>query len=302
MNNCPICNKTDYRIIGKPKINSICASLIKQNYEVVQCLNCSTYFISPLIEFSDEDWSLLYNNEYFSKQSKWLLKKRDKELKSRFDKASEFLTSKNSIRFLDIGTGEGKSLVEGISRNWDVTGIDIVDNRIDSAKIDAIKFVKAKFTEYNFPENHFDFIYLDSVLEHVLNPFEYMQKVKSILKPGGILYLGVPNEDSLFNDVRKIAFRILGLKNLSEKIKPFDSPYHVIGFNSKSLNYLFNSFNFEVKNIRNFGRKMEFLAFPFRSKGFWVNLFFLFPIEIFGNLIKKDIYYEAYLRKKEDNI
>ncbi|HAB52289.1 MAG TPA: hypothetical protein DCE80_08990, partial [Ignavibacteriales bacterium] len=60
--------------------------------------------------------------------------------------------------FLDIGAGEGKTLVEGLNRGWYVTGIDIVDNRINDAKEDGIKFIRAKFLEYEFPKNHFDFL------------------------------------------------------------------------------------------------------------------------------------------------
>jgi 2-polyprenyl-3-methyl-5-hydroxy-6-metoxy-1,4-benzoquinol methylase len=46
----------------------------------------------------------------------------------------------NNVKFLDIGTGEGKTLIAGLERNWDVTGIDIVDNRIPEAKTDKINF------------------------------------------------------------------------------------------------------------------------------------------------------------------
>ena len=52
-----------------------------------------------------------------------------------------------------------------------------------------------------------------------------------------MLYLGVPNEDSLFNDIRKIAYQISS-KNLTEKIKPFQSPYHINGFTEGSLKKL----------------------------------------------------------------
>ena len=297
--NCPICSNDNYTILGKPKTNSISVNFLSKEFRIVKCSNCSAYFVSPKIDFSDAQWAELYNSEYFSSQSNWLLKKRANELISRFDRAEKFLNSKHGITFLDVGCGEGKTLIEGTKRGWKVTGIDIVDNRIEEAKNAKIFFVKAKFLEHNFSDNYFDFIYLDSVLEHVLNPLEYLSKIEKILKPGGIIYIGVPNEDSLFNDVRRTIFKLIGRSEISEKIKPFDSPYHVIGFNLTSLNYLIKMLDLKIKFLRNFGRKFDFLSSPPNKKGFWISLFFLLPIEIIGYLIKRDVYFEAYLTKEK---
>jgi len=286
-------------ILGKPKTNPLSANFIKKDYKVVKCSACSTYYVFPKIEFTDEQWSSLYNSEYFSSQSEWLIKQRAKELKQRFDMAENYADNKNDIKFLDIGAGEGKTLLEGIRRGWDVTGIDIVDNRLKEAKAEKIKFISAKFLEYQFAENSFDFIYLDSVLEHVQEPVEYLTKIKRILKPGGIVYIGVPNEDSLFDDVRRVVFNLVGRREISVKIKPFDSPYHIVGFNFSSLNFLINKINLQVKYFRNIGRKFDFLSSPPNNKGFWISLFFLFPIEILGHFIKRDVYFEVYLKKEE---
>lgn len=294
---CPLCAKADYKIIGEPKTNSLSKEFVDKNYNVVQCNICEVYYVAPQISFNDEQWAELYSSEYFAMQSNWLLRKRELELAQRFKKALSFMPKKN-ITFLDVGAGEGKTLIEGANRGWDVTGIDIVDSRIDDAKTNDIKFITGKFLEYEFPENQFDFIYLDSVLEHVINPKEYLQKIKRILKVGGILYVAVPNEDCLFNDVRKIVFGLLGKKNISVKIKPFDSPYHIIGYNKKSLTYIFDKTNLKIKSMINSGRRFNFLSHKPTQKGFWINLIFLLPIEFIGKVINKDVYYEAYITKE----
>ncbi len=294
--NCPLCNSANYKIIGLPKTNEISKSFIDKDYYVVQCNNCDVYFVAPQITFSNNQWSNLYNNEYFSYQSSWLINKRSKELSDRFDKALINLPD-NNIKFLDIGAGEGKALIEALSRGWEVTGIDIVDNRIEKAKQKDVNFTIANFLEYELPENYFDFIYVDSVLEHVLNPKEYLIKIKQLLKPGGIVYVGVPNEDSLFNVVRKIVFILIGKKNISVKIKPFDAPYHVIGFNNKSLSYIFNKLNLKIVNMKNIGRKFDFLSHRPNQRGFWISLIFLLPIEFIGKILKRDVYYAVYLSK-----
>jgi ubiquinone/menaquinone biosynthesis C-methylase UbiE len=294
---CPICGSVDYLVSGKARTNSISEKFVTKDYKVVQCKNCSAYFVSPPIDFSDEQWSRLYNSDYFTEQSDWLLHRREQELMQRFTTLEKFISGRRSIKFLDIGTGEGKTLIEGTRRNWDVTGIDIVDNRISQAKDEKIRFIKGKFVNQDFPENNFDIIYMDSVLEHVLNPLEYMKKVHKILKPGGIVFIGVPNEDALFNDIRKIAFTLTN-KNVSEKIKPFDTPYHVIGFNEKSLNYLIRSLDFKLLQLENTGRKFDFLGSRIATRGFWIGLLFLLPVEFIRSITKRDMYYLLYLSKE----
>ncbi len=295
--NCPICDSPKYRLVGNPRTNEISKNFMDKDYKIVQCADCKIYYVYPEITFSNDQWTKLYNNEYFSLQSNWLIKKRAKELIQRFNDASKYFKN-NKVRFLDIGSGEGKALLEGLKREWDVTGIDIVDNRIGEAKAERIKFIKGNFLEYEFPGNYFDFIYLDSVLEHVLSPKEYLLKIKSILKTEGIVYIGVPNEDSLFNTIRKFAFYFIGKKNISVKLKPFESPYHIIGFNKKSLTQIFSAINLDVITMKDFGRKFDFLSYKINQRGFWIGLIFLLPIEFIGMILKRDVYYKVYAMKR----
>lgn len=295
---CPLCKSDRRKELGLPRTNQISAGFVNENFKVVQCNNCQLYYVSPKINFSENQWADLYHSEYFSNQSNWLVNKRKKELTKRFDTARNFLKTKNdTLKYLDVGAGEGKGLLEASERGWEATGIDIVDNRLENTKSPGIKFIKSNLLDLELQKDYFDFIYVDSVVEHVLNPFEYLSKIKSFLKTGGVIYVGVPNEDCLFNSIRKIIFRISGKKKESEKIKPFESPYHVIGFNDYSLDYFFNKLGIKVLKKRNFGRKFDFLSYPPSSKSFWINLFFLLPIEYMGLFLKKDIYFEAYLTK-----
>ena len=296
--NCPICKSDKRKEIGTPKTNKISSEFINKDYKIVQCLNCELYYASPPIDFSSSQWADLYNSEYFANQSNLLIKRRKGELSKRFDNAENLCLKKNKVfRYLDVGAGEGKGLLEALARGWEATGIDIVDNRIEEAKLKEIKFIKSDLIESDLQENYFDFIYVDSVVEHVLNPYEYLSKIKSLLKDGGVIYIGVPNEDCLFNSVRRLVFNFTGKKHESEKIKPFDSPYHVIGFNKSSLRSFFNDLGLRVLKFRNFGRKFEFLSYSPQDKSFWINLFFLLPIEYLGFILQKDIYFESYLTK-----
>ncbi|RJP70896.1 MAG: class I SAM-dependent methyltransferase [Ignavibacteriales bacterium] len=296
-NNCPVCNKINFKFMGVPKVNSLSSGFIKTTYQVVQCKNCGLYYVAPAISFTPEQWQALYNSEYFASQTEWLYNQRKKELLGRFTKAEQLLNKKENINFLDVGCGEGNALAEAAKRNWNATGIDITDNRNENAKTENINFKTGSLLEQNFPADTFDFVYMDSVLEHTLQPLEYLTEIKRILKKNGIVYVGIPNEDCLFNTIRKIVFTLTGKGNISVKIKPFDTPYHVVGFNKSSLQFIVNKAGLTLAELENVGRKMDFLSFKITSKGFWISFIFLFPIEIFGMLLKKDVYYSAYLTK-----
>ncbi len=232
---CPICQSNDFCIIGNPFISLKAEKIIRRDYKVVKCSNCDLYYVDPKIDFSDDEWKYLYDENYFGEKSDWYTKKRKIDSKNRLENIKQYAGDKIE-NFLDIGCGEGYSLIEAESRGWNAYGIDITDHRITNAKKETIKFINNDLHHSRLQSDFFDAVYLDSVLEHVVNPIEYLMEIFRILKKGGMLYLGVPNEDSLFNDIRKIAYQISS-KNLTEKIKPFQSPYHINGFTKGSLNY-----------------------------------------------------------------
>jgi len=48
-----------------------------------------------------------------------------------------------------------------------------------------------------FPENHFDVVYAAQVFEHLLDPTETLETLLKLLKPGGIMFIDVPNYNTL---------------------------------------------------------------------------------------------------------
>ena len=293
-NKCPLCELSDYIEVGVPDIGAKAQKIIKNNFKVVQCNNCNFYFLEPPVNFSKEEWEYLYSEGYFAQPTKWHLKQRESDRKKRFDTLQQYATIEVN-KFLDIGCGEGYTLAEASGRGWIPYGLDIYDNRIEEIKSNNNYFIKGDLFSSSFPDNYFDIIYLDSVLEHVPNPMQYLFEVNRILKKGGLVYIGVPNEDSLLNDFRKFIFKIKG-GGISEKLIPFKSPYHIGGFNSDSLNYIVGKSNFKILSKRNFACRLEFLKYPFLSEPY-LNSLFLLPVFLLAIPLKKEVYFELYLEK-----
>jgi len=291
---CPLCKNIDCLFIGKPKISSTAANFIRNDYSVVQCSNCQYYFTYPVIDFSQSEWQKLYNSTYFDAMTDWHRKHRLNDISSRFTGLKNYYN--NDIEnFLDAGCGEGLGLIEANNRGWKAYGIDISDNRTEDAKDKNINFIHGDIFTANFPDNFFDCVYMDSVLEHLIDPLPYLEELNRVMKKNGILYIGVPNEDSLFNNVKKIIYRLTG-NPVSEKIKPFDSPYHVGGFNKISLPFAASKAKFKIIELRNFAAHFEFCKYPADSSNFRLHLALL-PVDLLAILFGEEIYLEAYLKK-----
>ncbi len=292
---CPLCFSKNFELIGKPEVSNVARQVLKSEYYVAQCIYRNYYFVSPSLKLSPEQWAVLYNEEYFPIMTKRHINSRKKDIVKRLTTISRFL-KQNSKKFLDIGCGEGYMLLETIKRGWEVTGIDIVDNRRTEVKISGINFIKSDLLSLKLPSDFYDIIYIDSVLEHVVNPAEYLSEVKRILKPGGIVYIGVPNEDCLFNTFRSLIFKLIR-KNICAKIKPFKQPYHVGGFNNRSLKFAIKQNDFEILIQRNFAGRLRFLNYKFLSGNFFIALS-IEPISLLSIPLRREDYLEIYVRKQ----
>lgn len=178
---CPVCRNNRGLFTGKPKFSSQVLRFIRNNYSVVQCTNCGYYFICPKIDFTDDEWKRLYNLSYFTEMTIWHQKQRNTDIRNRFVKLKSYCDN-NIENFLDMGCGEGLALIEAGRQNWISCGIDISDNRTEEAKDKDINFISGNIFSAKLPDNFFDCVYMDSVLEHLIDPVSYLKEINRILK------------------------------------------------------------------------------------------------------------------------
>jgi hypothetical protein len=125
---------------------------------------------------------------------------------------------------------------------------------------------------------------------------EYLGELCRILSKGGITYIGVPNENSLFNDILKIMYSLTGRKVESPMIKPFIAPFHVGGFTHHSLHLAIKQSGCSIILFRNFASKSDILNYKFLSRGFMIDAF-LIPFNFIAFILRREIYFEVYLTK-----
>lgn len=293
---CPLCNARQVKFVGRPRISPEAAPFIREDYQIAKCNSCIFYFVFPEIKLGQEEWAELYGREYFSEIPRWWKNKRKEHREKRLGLLQKY-SPRKVIRFLDIGCGEGYVLVDAHRKGWQVYGVDIYDSRLDIAKNRDISFLKGNIDQASFPDDFFDCIYLDSVLEHLKDPVALLREVNRILRPDGVLYLGIPNEDSLFNDAKRLIFTILGRRGISVRTKPFKSPYHVVGFTLRSIKKTLVESGFDIVRLRNFSGEYEWRKFRLFTRPFFIHIFLL-PVYLIAIPLKRRIYIDAIIRKR----
>lgn len=96
---------------------------------------------------------------------------------------------------LDVGVGLGRLL--GPLPELDRYGMDISLNYLHMAQSKGINVCQSMIEDMPYREHLFDIITCTDVLEHVLDLNFCTNKILSVLKPGGILIVRVPNREDM---------------------------------------------------------------------------------------------------------
>jgi SAM-dependent methyltransferase len=285
-NSCPICYSVKLKKIGDVSENDT-EIKVPDKSAIVKCNHCNLIFVNPLPIWSEEDFSILYDDKYFKNEwsesnKKWLDIRENRNVPDRFNRIRKFLRSDISS-FLEIGSGEFALMSRYLlKKNWKVIAQE------PSKKISArlkqlyptLKILNIDFISFS-ESNKFSLIYADSVFEHVHNPKEYIVKSASLLEKGGILYIIVPNEHSIINFILTKRNKLIGKP--AHYLAPYKNPFHLIGFSKKSIEIVAKESDLELMA---YIKRYDFLWFKFlESKKTILKYpfaFFLYLIDRFG--------------------
>lgn len=156
-------------------------------------------------------------------------------------------------RVLDIGSGAGYFLEALEKKGFEAYGVE-------TANLSQNKKIIAKDICDIPPDTaQFDVISMLWVLEHIPHPDEVMNRVRTLLKPQGLLIVRTPNINFIkpimaFAFLEKIfptIFKAL-VNPASNKAVFFEllgPPYHLFGYNKKTLTRLLQGHGFSIREI-----------------------------------------------------
>lgn len=123
------------------------------------------------------------------------------------------LEQKTPGRLLDVGCGEGYALSFFRELGWTVKGLDYSSAGVASKNPhckdalvvgDVFELLDAETTAGVV----YDVVWLQNVLEHVLDPLGLLQSLRTLVAPGGIAVVTVPNDCSITQQAALAAHHI----------------------------------------------------------------------------------------------
>lgn len=188
---CPLCGSADYLKD---------AVVVRAGTIVTACTDCEYVFMrrrpssSWFEEFYARIWDHGGREGLKQKTSKQLLRKKASAHHPN-PKVERFCAPylPPGSRVLDVGAGYGESLLAFQVAGHRVEGIERSEHRANYlSEVHGIPCTRTNIEEFS-PAEPFDLICMHHVYEHVSNPAEVMSHLTRILKPGGRIYIAVPD-------------------------------------------------------------------------------------------------------------
>ena len=243
---CHICSENLLKLIKKidkkPSVE-VDYQIPTKNYlrHIYKCRRCKVYFNKHNLLNKD-----FYNGKYNESIDGGKLKARFEKIislspknsdnKNRVFRIDNFYKnqSRNSKKVLDIGSGTCVFLYEMKKLGYKTYCIDpdpvAIEHARSTIKVDGA-YCGNIFDNTNY--DSFGLITFNKVLEHLLNPIDYLKKSKDYLNKDGILYIELPEGDKIVE------------QELIEKRAEFAIEHYYV-FNQTSMNYLLTNSGFKI--------------------------------------------------------
>jgi len=223
---CPLCESTNIAAYLRAPDRF---HLRKQVYQLIRCDFCSLVWQdSPP---RPEEMSNHYGTDYH----RVVVESVEVDLLKRWRHPRQrVLEMCKGGALLDIGCSSGGFLRTMKTEDWVLHGIEISPNEAKmAAESTGAQVFVGDILDAPFAPQTFDVITALHAMEHVYHPQQVFRKVWQWLKPGGILYLQVPNIEGL--EAHIFGSYWFGL----------EMPRHLSHFSPKSMRLLASSTNFE---------------------------------------------------------
>ena len=184
---CPTCGAVDAAL-----------ELEKDHMRIARCVACDLVYVNPT--FDEAHYRSVYASEAYQDIV------RDLGIKSHEYRVARFGVERVGLmtrhlraerpRYLDVGCSTGFVVEAARDAGWEASGIDLNPSAIEFGCGRGLDVRTVALEDAGFAAQTFDAVSLFDVLEHLLEPVRTLRACERLLKPGGIVFLYVPNYDS----------------------------------------------------------------------------------------------------------
>ncbi len=238
--NCCICSNDDAEPIAVGEDFEYRTS--PDTFLAMRCRQCGLIYLNP--RPAVEELSRIYPPDYHAynfseEQFGFVYKVRCRLEAQRLLSCCKGLP--DHARIIDVGCGDGFHL--GLLRQfgklgWQLEGIDPSDLAVTAGNRARLTIHQGTIQSLDLPKASYDLAFMIATLEHVDDPVQVLESVRSLLRPGGCVVIVTDNTDTL--DFRLFQQRHWG---------GYHFPRHWTLFNPSTLRQLAQKVDLEVAQL-----------------------------------------------------
>ncbi|MEO7987947.1 MAG: class I SAM-dependent methyltransferase [Chryseolinea sp.] len=237
VNICPVCEESQF----SPVTSCVDNTVSHETFKIIKCTNCDFTLTSPRPE-NDKLGDYYHSDNYISHSNKattlldrvYLLARRF-TLRWKVNLLLKYHPNHNKINILDYGCGTGEFLKTCKDSGYAISGVEPSQNA--RAKSSETNQIKIQESLEGLDCQRFNIITMWHVLEHIPDFEAVIQKLKSKLTDGGVLFIAVPNHKSFDG------------QHYQKHWAGFDVPRHLWHFSSGTMKKVLRKNNLSLIDI-----------------------------------------------------
>jgi 2-polyprenyl-3-methyl-5-hydroxy-6-metoxy-1,4-benzoquinol methylase len=244
---------------------------------IVRCRRCGLIYCNPRLDV--RSLKKIYAKDYFvlDEQNPGIDYKAyanyireepviTRSMVKRMKKLERYAEHKGML--LDVGCAAGFSLVAARKLGWEAEGIEFSEFCVNYARSRGLAVHQGSLHDYPGNQEGIDAITMWDYLEHSSDPLGDLKICSSLLKPGGIILLSIPNVDSW-------SYRLLGKKWIG-----FKNIEHLYFFSRKTLEKLARAAGLTMEKCFYHGKYVSLSFFLSRIQ-------YYLRVQLLHNLVEK---------------
>jgi SAM-dependent methyltransferase len=126
------------------------------------------------------------------------------------DVIASFEPYRKTQRLLDVGYGAGGFLRVAKARGWTTHGVEVSGAAVEVGKKHGLgELHHGDFRTVSLEDSSFDVIIMAELIEHLPDPMSFLRRARTLLRPGGLLYMTTPHGRGLSGRVLGTSWSVL---------------------------------------------------------------------------------------------